>query len=278
MADITAADIKRLRELTGAGMSDCKTALVDSGGDFDAAVEALRLKGIKGVVRRGERTASNGLVAMQENGPHGATMLEVNCETDFVAKSERFGALSTQILQALIETQPDDLPALLDVPAGEGKTVQGLVEEAAVALGEKLQVRRFAQFTGPHVASYLHRTSPGLPPTIGVLVQFDADPGELGRDLAQHVAWAAPLHRDRAEVPETTLATERRIAEQVARDEGKPEAAIDRIVEGRLGGYFKEVVLTEQAFVKDPKRNVGQLLEQAGVHVEKFARFKVGEL
>jgi elongation factor Ts len=276
MADVTAADIKRLRELTGAGMSDCKLALVEAGGDIDKAVEALRLKGIKGVVKRGERTASNGLVTAEVDGRTG-TMLEVNCETDFVAKSDRFQGLAAEVLRALVETKPDDVPALLDVPAGEGKTVQGLLEEAGATLGEKIEVRRFATFTGAAVSSYLHRTSPDLPPTIGVLIEFDGDPGEMARDLAQHVAWAAPLYLTRDEVPEETVATERRIAEQLARDEGKPEAALAKIVEGRVGGYFKEVVLPEQGFVKDPKRTVAQVLEEAGVKVARFARFKVGE-
>lgn len=277
MPPVTAGEIRRLRELTGAGMSDCKAALVETDGDFDAAVEALRLKGVKGVVKRGLRTASNGLVAMHV-AAGAASMLEVNCETDFVAKSDRFQQLAEQILEALIETSPLDVPALLDVPAAAGRTVQGLLEEAGAALGEKLEIRRFVQYPGAHVGSYLHRTSPGLPPMIGVLVQFDADPGELGRDIAQHVAWAAPAYLSRDEVPEATLATERRIAEQVARDEGKPDAAIERIVEGRLTGFFKEVVLTEQAFVKEPKRTVGALLAPAGLHIERFARFKVGEV
>lgn len=276
MADVTAADIKRLREMTGAGMSDCKVALVEAGGDIDKAVEALRLKGLKGVGKRSARTAANGLVTAQVDGGSGA-LLEVNCETDFVAKSERFQELAAEILRALVETKPEDVPALLDVPAAEGKTVQGLLEEAGAALGEKIEVRRFASFSGGSVSSYLHRTSPGLPPAIGVLVEFDKDPGELGRDIPQHIAASMPLYVSRDEVPEETVATERRIAEQLAREEGKPEAALPKIVEGRVGGYFKETVLPEQGFVKDPKRTVGQVLGEAGVQVVRFARFKVGE-
>ncbi|MHB2023214.1 MAG: translation elongation factor Ts [Mycobacteriales bacterium] len=277
MADVTAADIKRLRELTGAGMSDCKVALVEADGDLDRAIEALRLKGVKGVVKRGERTASNGLVTAHVAGPRSASLLEVNCETDFVAKGERFQQLAAEILAALVETRPPDVPALLDAPAAGGHTVQGLLETAGAALGEKLEVRRFATFDEGFVAVYQHRTSPDLPPAIGVMVEFDADPGELGRDLAQHIAWAAPMHLSREEVPEQTLATERRIAEQLAREEGKPEAALSKIVDGRVGGYFKAVVLGDQGFVKDAKRSVGQVLGEAGVSVRRFVRFKVGE-
>jgi elongation factor Ts len=276
MAEVTAADIKKLRELTGAGMSDCKQALVEAGGDLEKAIEALRLKGLKGVVKRGERTASNGLVTLRVAGPRG-TMLELNCETDFVAKGERFQALAAEILAAADEVRPVDGPALLDAPAADGKTVQGLLEDAAAALGEKLEVGRFVTIEGPVVTGYLHRTNPDLPPAIGVLVAFSGDPGELARDIAQHISWAAPLFLSRDEVPEETVAAERRIAEQVARDEGKPEAALPKIVEGRLGAYYADVVLTEKPFVKDPKRTVGQVLAAAGVEVTRFARYKVGE-
>lgn len=277
MSDVTAADIKRLRELTGAGMSDCKAALVEAEGDLDRAIEALRLKGVKGVVKRGERTASNGLVTAALSGARSGALLEVNCETDFVAKGERFTQLAADVLATLVETKPADIPALLDAPATAGQTVQGLLETAGAALGEKLEVRRFALFEEGFVSIYQHRTSPDLPPAIGVMVSFDAEPGELGRDLAQHIAWAAPLYLSRDEVPAEVVATERRIAEQLAREEGKPEAALPKIVDGRVGGYFKAVVLGEQDFVKDAKRSVAQVLAEAGLVVRRFVRFKVGE-
>ena len=277
MANFSAADIKRLRELTGAGMLDCKKALEESEGDFDKSVEILRLKGAKDVGKRESRTASNGLVAVKLEGDKGA-ILELNCETDFVAKGERFQQLAGQLVDLVFAREPADVAALLETEAGGSKAVKDLVEEAAAALGEKLEVRRFAVLKGGSLASYLHRTDPALPPAVGVLVQLDQPNAEVGKDIAMHVA-ASPATRylSRDEVPAELVETERRLAEQMARDEGKPEAALSKIVEGRVNSYFKDVALLEQAWVKDPKTTIKKLLDSAGVAVTGFVRYKVGQ-
>jgi elongation factor Ts len=276
MANFSAADVKRLRELTGAGMLDCKKALEESEGDFDKSVEILRLKGAKDVGKRESRTASNGLVAVKLEGDKGA-ILELNCETDFVAKGERFQQLAGQLVDLVFEKEPADVAALLETEAA-GRAVKVLVDEAAAALGEKLEVRRFAVLKGGSLASYLHRTDPALPPAVGVLVQLDQPNAEVGKDIAMHVA-ASPATRylSRDEVPAELVETERRLAEQMARDEGKPEAALSKIVEGRVNSYFKDVALLEQAWVKDPKTTIKKLLDSAGVAVTGFVRYKVGQ-
>ena len=279
MAEITAAGIKRLRELTGAGMSDCKRALVESDGDVDRAIETLRLKGAKDVGKREARTASNGLVTALVDGVTRGVLLELNCETDFVAKGERFQTLASQVVDLIAAGRPADLPALLSQPiAGDpGKKVQDVLDEANAALGEKIEIRRFAAFDGAYVAAYLHKTSPDLPAQVGVLVALSGENVDLGRDLAQHIAAMAPKYLSREQVPAETVDAERRLAEQMARDEGKPEAAHSKIVQGRVTGYFKDFCLLEQPFVKDAKRTIQQLLDVAGVSVTEFARFKVGQ-
>ncbi|MFL6072868.1 MAG: translation elongation factor Ts [Mycobacteriales bacterium] len=279
MANFSAADVKRLRELTGAGMLDCKKALEESEGDFDKAVEILRLKGAKDVGKRESRTASNGLVAIRLEGAPASkgAILELNCETDFVAKGERFQQLAGQLVDLVFEGEPADVAALLETETG-GRAVKDLADEAAAALGEKLEVRRFAVLKGGSLASYLHRTDPALPPAVGVLVQLDQPNAEVGKDIAMHVA-ASPATRylSRDEVPAELVETERRLAEQMARDEGKPEAALSKIVEGRVNSYFKDVALLEQAWVKDPKTTIRKLLDNAGVAVTGFVRYKVGQ-
>src|SRR5271169_4570595 len=223
MANFTAADVKRLREQTGAGMMDCKNALQEASGDLEAAVELLRLKGAKDVNKRATRTAANGLVTAELDGTRAGVLVELNCETDFVAKTDLF---------------------------------QQLIEEAGASLKEKLELGRFARFEGGYVASYLHRSDAALPPTLGVLVQLDQDNAEVAKDLAQQVAAMRPLYVVRDDVPADVVEKERRIAEQITRDEGKPEQAIGKIVEGRLNAFFKDVVLTEQPFVKEQKTAV----------------------
>jgi elongation factor Ts len=279
MANFSAPDVKRLRELTGAGMLDCKKALEESEGDFDKAVEILRLKGAKDVGKRESRTASNGLVAIRLEGDPASkgAILELNCETDFVAKGERFQQLAGQLVDLVFEGEPADVAALLETETG-GRAVKDLVDEAAAALGEKLEVRRFAVLKGGSLASYLHRTDPALPPAVGVLVQLDQSNAEVGKDIAMHVA-ASPATRylSRDEVPAELVETERRLAEQMARDEGKPEQALPKIVEGRVNSYFKDVALLEQAWVKDPKTTIKKLLDSAGVAVTGFVRYKVGQ-
>ncbi|MQA87062.1 MAG: elongation factor Ts [Streptosporangiales bacterium] len=277
MANFTAADVKRLRELTAAGMMDCKNALTEAEGDFDKAVEILRLKGARSVHKRAERTASNGLVAAHLVDGTLGVLLELNCETDFVAKNERFQELAAQLAEHDATTRPTDVPSLVESAADGGKTVQNLLEEASATLGEKLEIRRFALFDAGSVASYLHKTSPDLPPAIGVLVELGGADEETGKQLAQHIAAAAPAYLTREEVPAETVENERRIAEQIARDEGKPEQAIPKIVDGRVSAFFKDLVLFEQPWVRDPKQTVRKVLENTDVTVRRFVRYRVGQ-
>jgi len=276
MANFTAADVKKLRELTAAGMLDCKKALEEAEGDFDKAVEILRVKGLKGVTKREGRSASNGLVAAQLDGNSSGVLLELNCETDFVAKGERFQELAAQVVAHIATAKPADNEALLASEIEPGKTVEALLAEGNATLGEKIEVRRFAQFDDGFVAVYLHKTSPDLPPQVGVLVELSADNAEVARDVAQHIAALSPTYVSRGEVPADVVENERRIADATAREEGKPEAALSKIVEGRVTGYFKENVLLEQAFAKDPKKSVKQILDEGGASVKRFARFRVG--
>ena len=277
MANFTAADVKRLREQTGAGMMDCKNALQEASGDLEAAVELLRLKGAKDVNKRATRTAANGLGAAELDGTQAGVLVELNCETDFVAKTDLFQQVAAEIAAAALKAEVTDRPSLLTTEARPGTTVQQLIEEAGASLKEKLELGRFARFEGGYVASYLHRSDAALPPTLGVLVQLDQENADVAKDLAQQVAAMRPLYVVREDVPADVVEKERRIAEQITRDEGKPEQAIPKIVDGRLNAYFKDVVLTEQAFVKDPKIAIKQVLGQNGVSVRGFARFQVGQ-
>ena len=277
MANFSAADVKRLREQTGAGMMDCKNALDEAGGDIEAAIELLRLKGAKDVNKRATRTAANGLVVAELDGTSAGVLIELNCETDFVAKTDLFQQTAKQIADAAIGARAADRLTLLTTEARPGITVEQLIDEASASLKEKLELGRFARFEGGYVASYLHRSDAALPPTLGVLIQLDKDNAEVAKDLAQQVAAMRPLYTTRDEVPADVVEKERRIAEQITRDEGKPEQAIGKIVDGRLNAYFKDVVLTEQAFVKDQKTAIKQVLAQNGVTVTGFARFQVGQ-
>jgi elongation factor Ts len=277
MANVSAADVKRLREQTGAGMLDCKNALAEADGDFDAAIEILRRKGVKDVGKRATRTAGNGLVTAELDGTSAGVLVEVNCETDFVAKNEQFQELAARIAKSALASKVSDRLALLAAPAGDGKTVEQLIEDASAAIKEKLELGRFTRFEGGYVLSYLHKSDRDLPPTLGVLVQLDKANEDVARDLAQQIAAMRPQYTTRDEVPAEVVEKERRIFEQITRDEGKPEQAVPKIVEGRLGGFYKDVVLTEQAFVKDNKQTIAQVLKAGGVEVKGFARFQVGQ-
>ena len=274
MANYTAADVKKLRDLTGSGMMDCKKALEESDGDLDKAVELLRIKGAKDVGKRAGRDTANGLIAAE-----GGTMVELNCETDFVAKSADFQALADKILRVAVDQKPADLAALKAAPL-DGADGGGTVEEAVLALsariGEKLELRRYIHVDGP-VALYLHRRSSDLPPAIGAIVAYDGSDDELAKGVAMHIAAARPRYRTREDVPGDVLENERRIAEATAREEGKPEQVLPRIVEGRINGFYKDVVLLEQPSVQEPKKTVKALLDAAGVTVKDFARFEVGQ-
>jgi elongation factor Ts len=260
MADFTAADVKRLRDLTGAGMMDCKKALTEAEGDFDKAVEILRIKGAKDVNKRAGRTAANGLVAQS-----GAALLELNCETDFVAKNGAFIELAQSLVEQVAASRPADVAAFLSSEF-DGRTVQQLVDEEAAKIGEKLVVNRVAVLDEP-VAVYLHRKSPDLPPQVGVMVQYSGENSEAARQAGMQIAAMRPRYVTRDEVP----------AEQTAREEGKPEQAIGKIVDGRVNAFFKDFVLLEQASVTEPKKTVKQVLTEQGVTVTRFVRFEVGQ-
>jgi elongation factor Ts len=276
MANYTAADIKALREQTGAGMMDVKKALDEAEGDRAKAVEILRVKGLKGVTKREGRTTSNGLVAAKATDGVG-TLVEVLCETDFVAKGEKFIALADEVLEQAIASEAGSAEELLASTTPDGRTVQQLLDDANATIGEKIEIKRVARVEGANVAAYLHKTSPDLPAQIGVLVAIEGGDDQVGRDVAMHVAAFSPTVLTRDEVAAETVENERRVAEATAREEGKPEAALPKIVEGRVNGFFKENVLLEQPFAKDAKKSVGKVLEEAGATATSFARFRVGQ-
>jgi elongation factor Ts len=277
MANITAADVKRLRDQSGAGMMDCKNALAEADGDFEQAIEILRKKGIKDAGKRADRTAANGLVVAELDGTTEGVLVEVNCETDFVAKNEGFQELAAKIAQAALASKVADRLALLATVTAEGKTVEQLIEEASASIKEKLELGRYARLEGGYIATYLHRSDRDLPPTIGVLVQLDGANEEVAKDLAQQIAATGAQYVTRDQVPADVVEKERRIAEEITRQEGKPEQAIPKIVEGRLGAFYKDIVLTEQASVKDPKQTIKSILAAGKVNVLAFARFRVGQ-
>jgi elongation factor Ts len=267
---ITAADVKRLRDLTGAGMMDSKKALEEAEGDLDKAIEILRVKGAgKAAKRAAERTASAGLVTSA-----GTALVELNSETDFVAKNPEFIETAQRIAEAADAAKPADAEALKAVALGDS-TVGEVVEGLAVKIGEKIELGRVAVFDGP-VVTYLHRRAADLPPTVGVLVEYAGDNAEAARGAAMQIAAMRPSYLSRDEVPEDVVAKEREIAEAKAREEGKPEQALPKIVEGRVNGFYKETVLLEQPSVTENKKSVKQVLDEAGVTVRRFVRFEVG--
>jgi len=275
MANFTAADVKKLRDLTGAGMMDCKKALEEAEGDFDKAVEILRIKGAKDVGKRAGRATANGLVAHS-----GKALLELNCETDFVAKNADVVALAQRLVEHGAQAQLTTVEELLASTVEDGRTGADLVQELSAKLGERLVVSRYAVLDG-NVAVYLHRKSQDLPPQVGVLVEYTGKTDEAAeseaRGIAMQIAAMRPQYVTRDEVPADVIESERRIAEQTAREEGKPEAAIPKIVEGRLNAFFKDYVLLEQASVADNKKTVQQVLTEAGINVTRFVRFEVGQ-
>jgi elongation factor Ts len=277
MANYSAADVKRLRDLTGAGMLDCKNALVEADGDVEAAVEALRIKGAKDVGKRAGRTAANGLVTSAMDGTTAGVLLELNCETDFVAKTDLFQQVAADIAGAALRARVTDRLEVLALEVRGGQTAAELIDEASATLKEKLDLGRFAAYYDGYIVSYLHRSSPDLPPTLGVLVDIDAAGAEIAQDVAHQIAAMRPQYVTKDEVPADVVANERRIAEQVTRDEGKPEQAIPKIVDGRLNAFFKDVVLIEQPTVRDQKKSVKQLLAESGATVRGFARFQIGQ-
>jgi elongation factor Ts len=270
MANYTAADVKRLRELTGAGMLDSKNALVEADGDFDKAVELLRIKGAKDVGKRAERATAEGLVAAK-----GGALIELNSETDFVAKNAEFQSVADQIVAAAAAAKATDVDALKAAKVGD-TTVEQTIADLSAKIGEKLELRRAAYFGGT-VETYLHKRAADLPPAVGVLVEYTGSDRDAAHAVALQIAALKAKYLTREDVPEDIVANERRIAEETARNEGKPEQALSKIVEGRVTGFYKDVVLLDQPAVSDNKKTVKALLDAAGVTVTRFVRFEVGQ-
>src|SRR5438270_149117 len=270
MPAFTAADVKRLRDATGAGMMDSKKALTEADGDYDKAIEFLRVKGAKDVGKRLERSTTNGVVVSRDGA-----LLELDCETDFVAKNADFVALAERLLGIGLQNRATDAEALLNTQV-DGQTVASIVEAESARIGEKLVLSRFAAFDG-QTATYLHKKATDLPPAIGVVVQYSGGSEDAARSLAMHIAAARPRYLSRDDVPADAVETERRVAEQTAKEEGKPEQAIVKIVEGRVNAYYKDFVLLEQPSITDPKKSVKQLVDDAGLTPQRFARFEVGQ-
>ncbi len=278
MANYTTADIKALREKTGAGMLDVKKALDEADGDVEKATEIIRVKGLKGIAKREGRSASAGLVAARvvdaADGQVGV-VVEINAETDFVAKNEKFLDFADQVLAAAVASGAETAEALAEADV-DGTTVKDLTDSMQAVIGEKIVVRRVGRLTAPKVELYLHRTSPDLPAQVAVLIGTDAAGAGVAHDIAMHTAAYSPLYLSREDVPAETIAKERSIAEETTRAEGKPEKAIPRIVEGRLNGFFKENCLVDQPYAKDPKTTVGKVVKAAGGTITGFLRFRVG--
>ena len=274
MASISLQDVKALRERLGTGMVDTKNALVEADGDMEKAVEILRLKGAKGNAKRADRSTSEGLVAAKEIGTT-ATLIELACETDFVAKGVKFGALAEKVLDAVAAAGATSVAEGLAAPVGS-QTVAELIDGEAAIIGEKFELRRVASVTGEKFAIYLHKTSKDLPPQVGVVLGYSGEDAETARSVAQHISFANPEYLDRENVPADLVEAERRIVTEISKNEGKPEAALPKIVEGRIHAYFKQVALLEQDYAKDNKLSVAKVLKDAGLTVSGFARFKVG--
>jgi elongation factor Ts len=274
MASVSLEDIKKLREQLGTGMVDTKNALEEAGGDLEKATEILRLKGAKGNAKRADRSTSEGLVAAHE-GDGVAYLLELACETDFVAKNEKFVALAEQVLAAVVAAGSDSAESALQASTN-GTTVASMIEDQAAILGEKVELRRVSKLEGESFAIYLHKTNKDLPPQVGVVVAYSGSDADTARSVAQHISFADPQFLSRDDVPADAVEAERRIVEEISRGEGKPEAALPKIVEGRVGAFFKQVALLEQDYARDNKMQIKQVLEQAGLSVSGFARFRVG--
>ncbi|KQZ84424.1 elongation factor Ts [Microbacterium sp. Root166] len=274
MANFTIADIKALRDQLGTGMVDTKKALEEADGDVEKAVEILRLKGAKGNAKRADRSTSEGLVAAREEAGK-VTLIELACETDFVAKNDRFIALADKVADAAAAVAADSVEAALAAPAGS-QTVAELIDDEAAIIGEKVELRRVRTLSGDHFEIYLHKTSKDLPPQVGVVLAYSGEDAETARSLAQHISFANPSYLSRDEVPEADVDKEREIVTEISRNEGKPEAALPKIVEGRVNAFFKQVSLLDQDYAKDNKLSVAQVAKDAGLTLTGFARFKVG--
>ena len=272
MAQITAALVKELREITGAGMMDCKKALVETEGDKDKAIDWLREKGIAKAAKKAGRIASEGVVAAAFcEKCNTACIVEINSETDFVAKNDNFKALVKKIAEHIVATKPADIDAL-NASELDGKTVAEVMTEAVASIGEKLSLRRFECYTSEagKLATYIHMGG-----KIGVMVELDGGDEAMGKDIAMQIAAAKPTAIDRAGVDASALEHEKEVLRKQALEEGKPEKIVERMVEGRINKFYKEVCLVEQEFVKDSDKTIADVL--GGVKVLRFARFEMGE-
>lgn len=274
MANFTAADVKALREQTGAGMMDVKKALTEADGDAEKALEIIRLKGLKSLSKREDRQASAGLLVAQVADGVGV-LVEVNSETDFVAKNQKFIDFANEVLAAAVASGASDLESLLASPMGD-ETVQDKLNSMAAVIGEKLEIRRVVRVEGENVDLYLHQTSPDLPPQVGVFVVTDAPGASVAHDIAMHIAAYMPAYLDRDAVPVDVLEKERETLTKITLEEGKPEHIVGKIVEGRMEAYFKDNCLVDQAFARDPSKSVGKVLAEAGAKVTEFVRVHVG--
>jgi elongation factor Ts len=274
---ISASDVKRLRDMTGVGMMDCKKALEEAGGDFDEAIDLLRKKGQKVASKRAEREANEGLIvtALSDDGKTGV-LVEVNCETDFVARNDEFRRFASDVATLVLREQPTDLAGLERLGLGGGETVADRVVSLTGKIGERLQVRRFALLASDagRIVSYVH---PGS--RLGVLVEVlgNGRIDEAGVDVAMQIAAMNPVATRKEEVPAEVQEKELDIAREAARNEGKPEQIIERIATGRLDRFFKDNVLIEQPFVKDASMTVREMLVKADVGVRRFVRYALGE-
>ncbi len=271
---ITAAMVKELRETTGAGMMDCKKALTACDGNMEAAIDFLREKGLSTAKKKSGRIAAEGVVgfSVTPDAKAGA-IVEINCETDFVAKTDDFKALVNKIAAQVVAVNPADVEAL-NASELEGKTVADIITEAIAKIGENISLRRFARYESPEgqVAAYIHGGG-----KIGVLVSLTGGSAELGKDVAMHIAAAKPAYLRRDEVPAAELEHEKAVLSEQARQEGKPENIIEKMVTGRIQKYYKEVCLLDQEFVKDPDQTIAKLLKANNCDVNAFARFQMGD-
>ncbi len=274
MAAFTASDVKTLRDRLGAGMLDSKNALVEADGDMDRAVEILRVKGLKGVEKRSGRATTAGLVtAKAADGT--ATLIELASETDFVAKNERFVQLAETVLDAVAQAGATDVESGRAAPVN-GQTVGAFIDDEAALLGEKVELRSVKQVRGDDFAIYLHKTSKDLPPQVGVVLGYSGPDADTARSVAQHIAVYDPRYRTRDDVPADVVEHERQVLTEATRNEGKPEAQLGNIVNGKLNGFYKDVVLADQPYARDSKVATGKVLKDAGLSVAGFARTKVG--
>jgi len=270
MAEITATLVKELRERTGAGMMECKKALVETAGDLDAAIEHMRKAGMAKADKKAGRTAAEGLIVVKTDGKR-MVMVEVNCETDFVAKGDDFRALADTVAQIALDQGINDNDALLQAKMPAGNTVEEATKELIAKIGENMGVRRVISMEGGLLEHYLHGVR------IGVMVQMEGGSSELARDVAMHIAASRPQCVSEEQVPAEVIEKEREIFTAQSAESGKPADIIAKMVDGRIKKFLKEVTLLGQPFVKNPDVTVEKLLKDAGAKVTAFARFEVGE-